>query len=630
MCAKPSEHRERVAILDAGAQYGKMIDRRVRELNVESDLMPINTPSEKLKEYKAIIISGGPQSVYGSEAPEYDPKLLELGVPILGICFGMHLINHVAGGRTEKHEVREDGQFEVQVKKPSSLLFDGLPNKLSVLLTHGDSAVGVAEGYEVSAVSDHDLISAIEHEEKKIYGVQFHPEVELTEEGTHMMKNFLFKIAKFSGNYTVEQREEEAIKIIKDTVKDQKVMVLLSGGVDSAVCAALLRRALSPKQISALHVDTGFMREGESEQVQRALIDVGIDVKVIEARERFAHARTMVEGKESDELCNVTAPEIKRKIIGDTFMRIADEEMRGLGVSATSAYLAQGTLRPDLIESASHLASSHAHVIKTHHNDSQLVRDMREKGRVIEPLADYHKDEVRQLGTALGLPASLVWRQPFPGPGLAIRVLCATEPHLSEQDDQLVEQLSKYSTSHIHLTLLPCRTVGVQGDSRSYAHLVALSSDEEANFHELRQLAKDLPKRVHGINRVIYVFGKAIKDRHVRSVTPTLLREPALAQLRHADAIVHQILSKAGLLRKLSQVPVILFPVNFGEEGKRSICIRPFISNDFVTGVPAMPGHHFPLEVLKEMVARIQSEVEGIARVCYDLTAKPPATTEWE
>lgn len=475
-------------------------------------------------------------------------------------------------------------------------------------------------------------------------------------------------------------------------------------------------------QIIAVHINNGFMRkvcdENESESVVRALEHIGLKIHLVDARERFYQGRTDINGEMTPPLNTVTSPEVKRKIIGDVFMRVSEEELRKLGLNPSEVYLAQGTLRPDLIESASALASSggHADVIKTHHNDTALVRALRESGRIIEPLKTLHKDEVRQLGLELGLPSHLIWRQPFPGPGLAVRIICATHPYVTGEEEKIKEALERYVTPDINVSLLACRTVGVQGDSRSYSSLVALSSrrqpaahDLSPNWHSLFHLAKTIPRTVHGVNRVVYVFGEPLTQREYRTITPTLLNEECIQQLQAADDIVNQTLLKYGLIKTLSQVPVILFPIDFQQPsdadsadasssvsnvGKRSICIRTFVTNDFMTGVPAIPvidEQHtkaeaaaspspsptpsldsftssssssfaaptthskpndaldiltvpipsrpslssprfptMPLVALQEMVTLILEKVPGIARVCFDLTSKPPATTEWE
>lgn len=634
--AKKEDHpEESIVILDCGAQYGKVIDRRVREMNVFSDIMPLDSPTEKLKGYKAIIISGGPQSVYGTEAPKYNPELFTLGVPILGICYGMQLLVHVHGGKVEKKDQREDGQFLVDMKRECAL-FDDCDPTHEVLLTHGDSVEEpLPVGFSTIATAvPSGIISAVGNDDKKMYGVQFHPEVDLTTDGKAMLSNFLFKIAKLKPTYTMKNRKQQAIDEIREKVGDLSVLCLVSGGVDSSVCAALLKAALPADKIHAIHIDLGFMRLNESANVAKALGDVGVDLQVVDAIDTFAHATTYVDGEQTQALSVTINPEHKRKIIGDTYMRVAEEEVRKRGLKAEHVFLAQGTLRPDLIESASILASSNASVIKTHHNDTQLVRELRDQGRIIEPLKDYHKDEVRALGLDLGLPHALVWRQPFPGPGLAIRTICIEEPFSLPTDATTCKKLEAFSTNDINATLLPCRTVGVQGDARSYSNLVCLSCREipleNVPWDALFELAKKIPKTIHQVNRVIFAFGGLVAERSLSDVTPTRLTTPVVDKLRKADDIVNQLLIEYDLIQKLSQVPVVLFPVTFGTKGNHSVCIRTFITNDFMTGVPAKPGTQIPLEVLKKMSERIIKEVAGISRVCYDLTAKPPATTEWE
>lgn len=617
-------NKAQVAILDAGAQYGKVIDRRVRELSVESVLLPMNTSAADLKQYAALIISGGPQSVYGEQAPLYDPDLFQLDIPILGICYGMQLLNYVHGGTVEKKSRREDGQSTIQVEADSQL-FQNLEKEQQVLLTHGDSVEKVASGFRVTAISD-GLIAAIENTEKKMYGVQFHPEVDLTVNGQKILSTFLFDIAYLKPTFTLENREEKAVRSIQETVGNKNALVLVSGGVDSTVAAALVTKALGKEKVFAVHIDTGFMRCNESDLVIKALSKFGLTVKRVNAQQAFLQATTMINGKETEQLSQTIQPEVKRQIIGDTFIRVTEQALKELGISFEDTFLVQGTLRPDLIESASSSVSKTAQTIKTHHNDTFLVRQLRDAGRVIEPLAEYHKDEVRELGKILGLPDELIWRQPFPGPGLAIRILCAAQDNLEDLTPRF-EALQSLSDESISVTLLPIKTVGVQGDGRSYSHLAGLSG--EANWEALFQLAQKIPREHHFINRVVYIFGNIVNTL-VTGITPTKLNTEVIAQLQAADAIVNELLLKHDLLKKISQVPVILFPVSFGEEGKRSIAIRTLITRDFMTGVPAFPGKDIPVAVLEEMVQRILNEVPGIVRVVYDLSSKPPATTEWE
>lgn len=616
---------QQLAILDAGAQYGKVIDRRVRELSVESVLLPLDTPASELRKYRAIIISGGPESVYGKNAPKFDPDLFKLDLPILGICYGMQLLNFVGGGTVERKSTREDGSFTIKVEAKSKL-FKGLDISQEVLLTHGDTVESVALEYKVIAMSG-GLIAGIEHSNKPWYGVQFHPEVDLTAHGKEILHNFLFAIAGFSGNFGLVDRETTAIKYIREKVGQKKVLVLLSGGVDSTTLAALIRKALPPQQIFAIHIDTGFMRDHESEQVVKSLAKIGVQVKLVKAYEAFKIATTIIKGKLTLPLDQITDPEEKRKIFGDTFVKVAQQAFQELRLDPKTTILAQGTLRPDLIESASTHISQNANTIKTHHNDTFLIRQLREQGRVIEPLSEYHKDEVRVLAVNLGLPDELAWRQPFPGPGLAIRILCGKKPHIKLGYREINREIQKFVGVNFASTLLPIRTVGVQGDGRTYSYAVALSGPKK--WEKLFYLAKEIPKHFHQVNRVVYLFGEKYGSL-IDEVTPTFLDDQTVEQLRAADKIVNDNLLENSLLKVLSQVPVILLPVGFGKNGSRSIVIRTFITNDFMTGVPAVPGKEMPKIVLEKMVKKILKEVSGISRVMYDLTAKPPGTTEWE
>ena len=341
---------EVVAILDAGAQYAKVIDRRVRELCVECELLPLDIDPSKLTGYAAIIISGGPQSVYDEDAPKYDPKLFSLGLPILGICYGMQLMSNFHGGTVARKEKREDGQFEIDLVGDCAL-FEGLGKRTEVLLTHGDSLDQLPAGFRVVATSG-DITAAIESAERKMYGVQFHPEVDLSVEGGTMLKNFLLGVCGLSGSFSMQSREETAIAYIRSNVADhQKVLCLVSGGVDSAVCAALLNKALGAERIINLHIDHGFMRHEESSGVQVALREVGVNIHALDAAADFAGSTTEIDGRVTAPLGENTSPEEKRKIIGDTFMRVTQAMVEERGLTAENVVLAQGTLRPDLIES---------------------------------------------------------------------------------------------------------------------------------------------------------------------------------------------------------------------------------------------------------------------------------------
>ncbi|GMT15158.1 hypothetical protein PFISCL1PPCAC_6455 [Pristionchus fissidentatus] len=674
---------ERIAILDFGAQYGKIIDRRVREHRVLSDMFPLQTTADEIMQkgnFKGIIISGGPNSVWKEGAPHVDDSIFDCGLPVLGICYGFQLLNKHFGGGVTRESLRADGQSEVEID-PSCPLFDSLATTEKLLLTHGDSVsdTTVAPGFKVVARS-RAHVAGISNDDRKLYGVQFHPEVDLSVNGAKIFDNFLYKVCGCTGDYSMESREEACIAEIRSIVGEkQKVLVMVSGGVDSTVCAALLHRALGAERVTAVHIDNGFMRFHESAAVVESLNAINLKVHHFKCAEQFYKGKVNGRNGDGQTLDQTTEPEAKRQIIGNTFIHVKDDVMEELKLDADQYFLAQGTLRPDLIESASALASGHADTIKTHHNDTALVRELRDKGRVVEPLRDFHKDEVRQLGRDLGLPEEIVERQPFPGPGLAIRILAAEGPYMCDDFPSTQIRLSQIvrlnqkakdaeeeearvsilpllhgfdlatvipAECELTATLLPIKSVGVQGDSRSYSYVAAISSDyEPIPWKGLEKLAGLIPTLLHKINRVTFVFGGSVHSR-VTDLTTTHLNAETVEKIQKADKAATDTLFRhhaddAPDARHLphvniQQMPVVMLPVHFdrinGETSvKHSFCLRPFMTSDFMTGTAALPGRDIPEEMVHKMVDRIRTaNPEGTSRVLIDLTSKPPGTTEWE
>ena len=496
-----------IVILDFGGQYCHLIARRVREMNVYSEILPSDACVDDVKalgkvmRIKGVILSGSPSSVNARDSLRLDEKILDLGVPVLGLCYGHQLLAQLNKGDVRKGTVKEYGSRTAYIEKAEGIL-EGLEFEEPVWMSHGDTVYSMPSRFRVLAHTDSAPVAAFSYPEKGIYGLQWHPEVKHTVHGDRMLHNFVFNICKCVSNWHPADAVEEGIRTVKKQVGKGKAVIALSGGVDSSVAAAIVGKALGDR-IIAVHVDHGLMRMGESQQVKEAMERIGVNVKVIEAKERFL--KRLQGGGD---------PERKRKIIGEEFIRVFEEEARGFGAE----YLVQGTIYPDRIESG---ITRHADTIKTHHNVGGLPLHMEFKG-VVEPLKDLYKDEVRALGAKIGLPRELVWRQPFPGPGLAVRIVGEiTEDKietLRKADAIVTEQVEKSEIAGLpwqyFAVLTDTKSTGVKGDERAYGWTVAVRIVESvdamtANFTRapwelLERISNDITNSIPQVTRVVY------------------------------------------------------------------------------------------------------------------------------
>lgn len=493
-----------IAVLDFGSQYTQVIARRIRECNVYSKIYHYSTKAEVLKKDKisGIILSGGPSSVLAKKAPLPDADIFKLGVPVLGICYGLQLMAHMLGGKVEPSKQREYGHSSLEVLDQSELL-NGLPAKIRVWNSHGDKVIKMPRGFIAAARTQNSDFAAIEHPKKKFFGLQFHPEVSHSEQGINVIRNFLQQICGCEGDWSMADYLKQSVEEIRAKVGDQKVILGLSGGVDSSVAAALLHEAIGD-QLTCVFVDNGLLRKNERESVENLFKrNFKMNLKVVRASRLFL-----------SKLKGVTDPEKKRKVIGRTFIEVFDNTVKKLG---KVDFLAQGTLYPDVIESVS-IEGNPASLIKSHHNVGGLPKRM--KLKLLEPLRELFKDEVRVLGSELGLPKEVLWRQPFPGPGLGVRVLGElTAKNLSvlrEADAILLEEMKRsdwyYKVWQSFAVFLPVRSVGVMGDERTYDNAVVLRIVESQDamtadwvrmpYEVLQTISSRIINEVKGVNRV--------------------------------------------------------------------------------------------------------------------------------
>jgi len=603
-----------IAVLDAGGQYCHLLARRVREAGVQSHVLPIDTSADQLAGIAGIIISGGPRSVTEPGSPRVHPSILSIGVPILGICYGHQLLAAtMPGGIVKPSYSREYGLAKLRLRSEAGLkpcgtengLFEGVPDNSQVWVSHGDSVEKLPDCFEVLGATDDCAVAAMAYPTMNIYGVQFHPEVTHSEFGQRILENFVRRVCRSGANWRPSSADTiEAIQTdIRARVGPTKnVLFFVSGGVDSSVAYKLCADALGEDRVHGVYVDTGFMRKNESAEVMSAYENAGFkNVRLRDASAEFLGAV----GRE-------TNPETKRQRIGMAFLAVENDVLEHL--PSGEWLLGQGTIYPDTIESGGTRESA---LIKTHHNRvPELLRRI-EAGEVVEPLAQFYKDEVREIGRALGLPVRLIEKQPFPGPGLAVRFLCTDEPAAWSENATLSEVASAFN---VKARVLPVRGVGVQGDERTYAHTALLTG--EYDELAIAELAPAITNSLRDVNRVVFWAGAKGSIDEFR-VEPTTTSREGLDVLREADACVRDILAEYDTQKRIWQCPVVMLPLK--RQGESAIVIRPVESHDGMTAQYS----RLPWTVIERIAAAVL-RVPGAGALLYDVTNKPPATIEWE
>ncbi len=608
---------QKIAVLDFGGQYAHLIANRVRRLGVYSEIFDPEVSIDQLKGYKGIILSGGPMSVY-AEGPTCDPTIFELGIPILGICYGHQLMQHLLGGKVVPGERGETeyGLADIKIIQKNDL-FERLGETSRVWMSHGDTVEVMAEGFCEAGQTNDCMNSSLFDVKRHFYGVQFHPEVTHSLDGMQMLDNFL-NICEVAKDWSIDEFIENEIKSIQCKVGDKKVFLLCSGGVDSTVAFALLEKALGKERVYGLLVDTGLMRLNEASWVKERLNKAGFtNLHVAERGDLFL-----------SKLAGKTDPEEKRKIIGDLFWQVKEEVAENLKLNPNEWMMGQGTIYPDTIETG---GTKHADTIKTHHNRVDLVQEMIAAGKVIEPLAQLYKDEVRDLGEKLGLPKKLVWRQPFPGPGLGVRILCVDQGDLNHVKDfgdlnkQITHKIQQdFDLSDIKVVVLPVKSVGVQGDGRTYRHPAVIST-RCRDWEVLEKISTAITNQFFEVNRVVLSLTQHSSfNTHHFALKKCDISQNRVKILQVTDDLVSEIMKKSDDDFDIWQFPVVLLPVGT-EEGKESIVLRPIVSTEAMTASFA----RIDWAILDEITSKIL-ESNHLSHVFYDLTHKPPGTIEWE
>jgi GMP synthase (glutamine-hydrolysing) len=583
-------HQAQIVVLDLGGQYCHLIARKVRELGVYAEVADSETPANELTGRKGVILSGGPSSVYDPASPTIDAALLKEGVPVLGICYGQQLISHLLGGKVEPGTKGEYGFAHLDLSNAGRIL-QGLGEKEQVWMSHRDTVAAVPPGFRVLGSTETCAIAAIENEAEKLFAVQFHPEVHHTTRGRQILENFVFGVCGCEKDWDPAGQLAAVENQIRQITGDRNVFFFVSGGVDSTVAYTLCLRALGPDRVHGIYVDTGLMRLGETEYVRQMFTNLGAKrFEVVEAEREFL-----------GHLQGVTDPEQKRRLIGEEFVEVQERILDSEHFLDGHWILGQGTIYPDTIESG---GTKKADLIKTHHNRVPGIQKLIAENKIVEPLSQFYKDEVREIGRQLGIPNEFLERHPFPGPGLAIRCLCsASEAKVEKTEDGW---------------FVPIRSVGVQGDSRTYRAVLALE-----HFPARDTEAGDLINQRQDVNRVVALVG-ASSPMSELTVRCAFLDHTRLHRLKEADSVVRRLSQESGFDHQVWQFPVVLVPLGTPERPD-SVILRPIHSVDGMTASVVRAPESL-LNKLREALLALP----GISAVFYDLTNKPPGTIEWE
>ena len=594
-----------IAVIDFGCQYSHLLTSRLRRQGVYAELwLPSQVTLEKINDPKiaGIVLSGGPQSVYAPESPDLAIDIHSIEKPILGVCYGHQWLCHKTGGRVATGKVKEYGPATV-THRQNNPLWEGIPQSSTFWMNHNDEVVTWGEGWVTSAQTAHCSEAAAFFPRKNWFAVQFHPEVTHSEHGQQLLANFV-QICGASTDWNMDRYQAEHQAALKEKIGDKKVLLFVSGGVDSTVCLVWLNRILGPGRVKGLMVDTGLLRADEAPMVRKSLQEIGIEIEVWDGTKLFF-----------ERLKGVTEPEKKRQLIGEAFLEV-QEQFSAENSLDDDWILAQGTIYPDTIETGS---TEHSHTIKTHHNRVGAIEKLIAEGRVVEPLAELYKDEVRRLGRVLEIPEPLIERHPFPGPGLGVRIL-------GEDQDQTVPLHYQTSAQGYAWTQLPLRSVGVQGDERTYRHPAWIQFSAENSWEERCQAATFIINESDQINRALMVLGKSTDWKPQQAqLSAGSIMPSRVALLQTADAIVQQELTKHSLPEPVWQFPVVLAPLSFDEEGGEALILRPVASVDAMSAqVPRLP------DAFWDSVLPALQKIAGITSIWLDLTSKPPGTIEWE